>query len=230
MRGDSMVILIILAPVAALLIWLYHRQSPMESIFVEEENRTSSMEERGRLGEEEIARVLHHLPGKFLLYNNLYIPIAHNNLTEIDLVVVHEKAIFVIESKNYSGEISGKTNEKYWLKSFSAQYNQRFYNPIMQNATHIRALQQVVGNVPIYSIIVFGREVELNVEQMPAKDVYVCKVTQLKFLWDLLHTLEKQIDIEEIRFKLDELDDSDWSIQQQHIQNLQNKYGNKAIS
>lgn len=225
-----MVFLLIIAPIAGLLIWLYHRQAPLDSILVEDEITTNSMEAKGREGEEEITKVLHHLPGKFLLYNNLYLPMGQDKWTEADIVVVHEKAIFVIESKNYSGEISGSTNDKFWQKSYSTTYNQRFYNPIMQNATHIRALKKVVGQVPIFSIIVFGHEAELYVEQMPANDVYVCKVTQLKFLWDLLNTLDKSINLQDIELKLQQLEESDWSIQQQHIQNIQNKYRNKAIS
>lgn len=224
-------ILLIITPITGLLIWLYNRQKPLESVFVEEDNKESTMEERGREGEEEISAILQHLPGKFLLYNNLYLPTGPNSWTEIDAVIVHEKAIFVFESKNYSGEISGKTTDRYWLKSYSSTYNQRFYNPIMQNATHIHALQQIIGQqIPLYSIIVFGRDTELFVEQMPANDVYICKVTQLKFLWDLLATLERSIDLEYIQAKITQFEESDWSIKQQHIENIQKKYGNKAIS
>lgn len=225
-----MVILLIITAVTCLLIALYHSQSPLESIVVEDEPTSSSTYKKGQDGEAEIAQILRHLPGKFLLYNNLYIPTGHEQWTEIDLVVVHEKAVFVIESKNYSGTISGEIRDQFWLKSMSSTYAQRFYNPIKQNSGHINALKTIIGSVPMYSIIVFGKESELTVEQLPANDVYVCKVTQLRFLWDLLATLEKEVDIEKVRCDLEQLDEATWSIQQQHIDNIQKKYGNKAVS
>lgn len=225
-----MVILLIVTAIAGLLITLYHKQLPLESILIEEEQSNTSMHKKGQDGEEEIANILRHLPGKFLLYNNLYIPTGFEKWTEIDLVVVHEKGVFVIESKNYSGSISGEMRDQFWLKSMSSTYAQRFYNPIKQNEGHIRALKKVIGELPIYSIIVFGQEAELHVEQLPANDVYVCKVSQLRFLWDLLATLEKEVDLESVRCDLEQLDETTWAIQQQHIDNIQKKYGNRAVS
>ena len=43
--------------------------------------------------------------GRFLF--NLYIPKANDETTEIDVVLIHPKGFFVIESKNYNGWIFG---------------------------------------------------------------------------------------------------------------------------
>lgn len=221
---------IILTSMAGLLIWLYHKQSPLESILVEEElTFPSTMQQRGREGEREIEDIVQHLPGKFFLYNNLYLPISEDKWTEIDLVVVHEKGIFVFESKNYTGLVEGEAHEQQWSKSYSENYNQKFYNPIKQNQTHIRALQQYLGKVPMYSIIVFGRDTELFVDPMPADDVFVCKITQLTFLWDLLPTLNYDIDILKVQQKMQQLEKADLFVQQKHIERV-SKIGNKAIS
>ena len=56
--------------------------------------------------------------GKVL--QNIYIPQNDEGTTEIDLLYLTQKRIFVIESKNYSGYIFG--NEKYskWTSSLYA--------------------------------------------------------------------------------------------------------------
>lgn len=226
-----MALLIILSPIVVLLFFLYHRQLPLDSILVEEDlNYPNTPQNRGRSGEQDIEEILLQLPGEFLLYKNLYIPIASEKWTEVDLVVIHEKGIFVVESKNYTGIITGEAQDNQWSKTLSNSFNQRFYNPIKQNATHLRALEQYLGDLPMYSVIVFGKEAELHVEPMPASDVYVCKVTQLYFLWDLLATLDYVVDIYDVQSQIEQLEKANWSIQQQHIENLMKKLENKAIS
>ncbi|MFN3827433.1 MAG: nuclease-related domain-containing protein [Micavibrio sp.] len=96
---------------------------------------------------------------KFLF--NLYIPRGNEKTTEIDMLLVCSKGLIVFESKNYSGWIFGNEKNKNWTQTFPAgrgrSHRERFYNPIMQNATHIKHLRRIVGdNIPIYSIIVFS--------------------------------------------------------------------------
>lgn len=225
-----MALLLILTPMAILLAWLYHKQLPIESIMAEDElQQPSTVQQKGRVGEQEIEVILQYLPGKFILYNNLYIPVATDKWTEIDLVVVHEKGIFVIESKNYTGVVEGEAHEQQWSKSYFESYNQKFYNPIKQNDTHIRALKKYLGELPMYSIIVFGYDTELFVDPMPAEDVFVCKITQLQFLWDLLPTLDYEVDILAVNEQLEQLEQTNWSMQKQHIERV-TKIGKKAIS
>ena len=58
----------------------------------------------------------HNLEGNYRIYKNVYIP--HGDTTsEIDLLLLHEKGIFVLESKNYSGWIFGDTDQVYWTQS-----------------------------------------------------------------------------------------------------------------
>ncbi|MFD1773506.1 nuclease-related domain-containing protein [Paenibacillus rhizophilus] len=49
--------------------------------------------------------------------------------------------LFVIETKNYNGEIKGGRKDKYW--SVSNRY--KMYNPLMQNYGHIKALESHLG-------------------------------------------------------------------------------------
>ena len=124
--------------------------------------------DKGKFGEYDIYRRLRqqeNLGGKFLF--NLYIPKEKDKITEIDVLLINTKGIFVIESKNYSGWIFGDKNSRRWVQMLLYGYGQKqknyFYNPILQNKTHIEYLKKIVKlDIPMYSIIVFSDECEVN--------------------------------------------------------------------
>ena len=102
---------------------------------------------------------------KFLF--NLYVPKDNGKTSEIDIVMFHPKGLFVIESKNYSGWIFGNESNKYWTQTLPISHRRchkkHFYNPIMQNATHIRAIRKHIDEtIPIYSVIVFSDKCTLK--------------------------------------------------------------------
>lgn len=100
--------------------------------------------------------------------HNVYLP-AGKDFSEADLICVCEKGIVVIESKNYSGWIFGNDENKYWTQSI---YNRstrqtekfRFYNPVWQNATHVKNLRKAISDesIPVWSVIVFGDNCQLK--------------------------------------------------------------------
>ena len=53
--------------------------------------------------------------GKML--RNVYIPKGNGETSEIDVLYISRKGIFVFESKNYSGWIFGKESDQYWTVS-----------------------------------------------------------------------------------------------------------------
>lgn len=96
---------------------------------------------------------------KFLF--NLYVPRDNGKTSEIDVIMFHPKGLFVIESKNYSGWIFGNESNKQWTQTLPVgrrrSHKEHFYNPIMQNATHIRAIRKHIDDtIPIYSVIAFS--------------------------------------------------------------------------
>lgn len=102
---------------------------------------------------------------KFLF--NLYVPKDNGKTSEIDVIMFHPKGLFVIESKNYSGWIFGNESTKQWTQILPAgrgrSHKERFYNPIMQNKTHIRAVRKHIDDtIPIYSVIAFSDKCTLK--------------------------------------------------------------------
>ncbi len=68
----------------------------------------------GKIGEGKIAKdlgVLDLFGYKGYCLQNLYIPRSDGNTSEIDVLYLTQKGLFVIESKNYSGFIFGSENQ-----------------------------------------------------------------------------------------------------------------------
>lgn len=123
--------------------------------------------DKGRYGEYTIFKILQpqeKYGGRFLF--NCYLPKENNKTTEIDIILLTLNGIFVFESKNYSGWIYGDENQEIWTQTLPAGnkiHKERFYNPIMQNKSHIKTLKSLIGDTfPIYSVIVFSSDCKLK--------------------------------------------------------------------
>lgn len=107
---------------------------------------------------------------------NAYIPKPDGTTSEIDLLFITEKGIFVIESKNYSGWIFGSEEQFKWTASLPGGHKEHFYNPIKQNRSHIKWLANYLGeNTPFFSLIVFSERCELKKVSTNSTDVWVVK-------------------------------------------------------
>lgn len=108
---------------------------------------------------------------KFLF--NAYIP-RDDNTTEIDVMMITSKGIFVIESKNYSGWIYGEEYKKNWCQTFKSGHKEYFFNPVYQNKIHVHCLRKLVGDsIPLHSIIAFSDRSELKNIRMSTKEIKV---------------------------------------------------------
>ena len=119
----------------------------------------------GQFGEysTEFALTNDNLEGELVVLKNVYVPYK-GRTTEIDLLMLHEKGLFVFESKNYSGWIFGDADQLNWTQSLQNGEKHRFYNPIRQNQTHIKALSEYLG-LPLTaftSYIVFSERCSLK--------------------------------------------------------------------
>lgn len=88
------------------------------------------------------------------------------------------KGLFVFESKNFSGWIFGDENRKNWYQTLpqgkGRSRKESFYNPIMQNRTHIKHLKTLLGeNTPMHSIITFSERCTLKNVQVKSQDIHV---------------------------------------------------------
>lgn len=180
----------------------------------------------GEFGEYLIKYALenNNISGYLKVLKNLYIPIGYGKTTEIDVIMIHRKGIFVFESKNYSGWIFGSRNDRYWTQSLKGGQKNRFYNPILQNQTHINALSRIlkIDSDKFISMIIFSErctlkkvpEDEQNLMIMKRKDVVDNTNAKLFSLDDRIFT-EKEVD--ELYEKLKMYSDVNEEIKQKHI-------------
>ena len=159
---------------------------------------------------------------------NLYVPYK-NATTEIDIVMIHETGIYVLESKNFSGWIFGSANQKYWTQMLNKENKSRFYNPVMQNMTHITALANHL-KIPasfMRSYIVFSERCELKkVPENTEKYVILKRNMLLKKL--IRETSSRKIVFSEDLINrmynyLNKLSNPSEEVKNEHIENIRKK-------
>ncbi len=191
----------------------------------------------GKAGESATARKLGWVSlfgrdGKLL--QNVYIPKPDGTTTEIDLLYITVKGIFVIESKNYSGYIFGDDRSRYWTATLYAGKDwigrkkiekNKFYNPIWQNQTHINYLKQFLrADIQTISLIVFSDRCELKSISYNQTDFGICNRKMLPRImrqaWNSYPDTLTQEQIEEIYLCLLPLTNVDEETKQQHIHDI----------
>lgn len=110
----------------------------------------------GDAGEDIVASILgKSIPGEKYVINDLLFKTSEGHSCQIDHIVINKYGIFVIETKNYSGCIYGEENAREWTQILGSVTN-NFYNPVMQNSTHIYHLSKRLGIKNVFkNIVVF---------------------------------------------------------------------------
>lgn len=187
-------------------------------------------ENLGQFGEfsTEFALTNDNLDGELVVLKNIYVP-YRDKTSEIDLLMIHEKGIFVFESKNYSGWIFGNASQLNWTQSLQNGEKHHFYNPIRQNQTHIKALSEYL-NMPISSFtsyIVFSERCSLkSVPENTDQVIIVRRPDMLKKLRTQLGSSVNLYSSEEMLQlvqKLQPLTNKDEAEKQQHINDIKEK-------
>lgn len=113
-------------------------------------------ETRGKFGENRVKRVIGEtIENEQYVINDLII-LNEGTSSQIDHVVINPRGVFVIETKNYSGEIYGSENQREWTQVLAyGKVKNKFYNPLKQNATHVYNVRKIVGDLPVHSLVVF---------------------------------------------------------------------------
>ncbi|MBR3245188.1 MAG: NERD domain-containing protein [Parasporobacterium sp.] len=186
---------------------------------------------KGRRGEKLTARELKLVnffgrDGRTL--RNVYVPTSDGKTSEIDLLYITRKGIFVFESKNYSGWVFGDERGKYWTVMLPNREKNKLFNPIIQNNTHIKWLRAYIGdNVPLFSIIVFSERCELKKVPENTSTVKIIKrdrtYATVRDIWDESVDALSEEEVENVYLKLKELTNVDAATKAAHIENIRRK-------
>jgi hypothetical protein len=104
--------------------------------------RPTAATAKGKDGERRVAKVIASLG--FPALHDVYLP-SDNGTTQIDHIVRAGNCIVVIETKNFGGVLYGEVHDQNWCQSFRRRDSRSFFNPLKQNAIHVKAVKKIAG-------------------------------------------------------------------------------------
>ena len=165
----------------------------------------------GVKGEQQTYEVLKKLPKEFTVITN---PVLHNrgSVNELDFVVIGRNGVFVVESKNYRGIITGKTSAQNWKQikhGKNKTYEKEVKNPAKQAYRQGRRMAEMFIDVgisaDIFPILYFvdnrselkiTDDAEINVAIINSEDDLLDYITKSKGK----HIVDESESAEIIRF------------------------------
>lgn len=103
---------------------------------------------KGFLGELQVRSTLWKLPrDEYKTLNDLMLRTKSGDTSQIDHVVVSPYGIFVVETKNYKGELIGGEYDAVWYQHIGNRYLER-HNLLQQNRGHVKAIEQALRKYP----------------------------------------------------------------------------------
>ncbi len=166
-------------------------------------------EVRGRIGESEVKSIIGKtIENEKYVINDLIIE-NEGKTSQIDHIVINPRGVFVIETKNYSGTIYGSENQQEWTQVLAyGKVKNKIYNPVKQNATHVYHIRKIIGNLPIYPLVVFTQNNTYNINVKTVIPLFALKgvlqsgedtlsITQMKTAYDVLLSRKSAITTED---------------------------------
>ena len=149
--------------------------------------------DKRRKGENKVKKVLGSSKENKKYVFNDYLFFDDCKVVQIDHIVVTPAGVFVIETKNLSGNIFGDDMQNNWLQSLSrGKMRTPFYSPVKQNKSHIVSLNKILpSETPTYSVVVF---VSANIDNV--KSEYACTLKDLK---GIIKCKKKNLSIQSIK-------------------------------
>lgn len=148
---------------------------------------------------------------------------------EIDIIQVTRKGIFVVECKYRTDEVSGSAIECFWDITRNGKKIATMYNPIKQNANHIKTLESYLKKEGIeaptvYNVVVIvAKELSIKeLDQIDTNTVLVQGLSDLKKLDSLPDELsDKQI--LEFQAIIEKKESTEYQ-RRKHVEYVKNQY------
>ena len=100
----------------------------------------------------------------YTVINNIWFSM-NGNTHQIDHIVISVYGIFVIETKQYNGYITGSKYDEKWVRHIGKR-KIYYMSPIRQNYGHIKALSNLlnIDEKNIYNIVCFSSNAKLKIK------------------------------------------------------------------
>lgn len=203
-------------------IWLFFNHG------IDKIRHPEEWKDQGSSGERIIYRTLVdqiHVPESQIL-RNVYVPTVDGKTSEIDLLVVSKKGLLVFECKNYAGNIYGDASRKKWIQ-YLGKKKSFFYNPFMQNRTHVKHLKKYLeqyGDIPAIPMVTTITRGTWKVKNYGPEDYLLGYNCHLKDV--LARTPDSELmaqHFKTILAKLQPLSRPDESVKKEHIEKIRKK-------
>jgi len=135
----------------------------------------------GKAGEHWAKKELEHLDkNKYTVYHDIMFKVD-GKYHQIDHLVVSEYGVFVIETKQYNGYITGGKYDKKWVRRVGEK-EYYYTNPIRQNYGHIKSVCELLGldEKVVFGIVYIPSTAKLkldNCDEVARADELVDKIT-----------------------------------------------------
>ncbi len=119
----------------------------------------------GFMGEIHTKSRLKKLPkDKYTILNDIYINV-NDDIHQIDHIVVSNYGIFVIETKQYNGYITGGKYDLKWVRHIGKK-KIYYTNPIRQNYGHVKSICELlnIGEDKVFNIVCIPSTAKLNIK------------------------------------------------------------------
>ena len=180
---------------------------------------------KGYIGEKSVAAILSFLPSdKYKIINDALIK-SNDRTIQIDHLVISVYGIFVIETKNYKGWITGSDDSEGGTGEGGGE-EEGGYNPIRQNKAHISALSKQLGLSfnKFIPIIVFSNRADLKVNTVH-NVIYTTQINRVIKAYSDIKFSED--DIQKLCNKISLLNIVSPKVRKQHILEVQNTIATK---
>lgn len=123
---------------------------------------------RGKRGENRVRRIIGKTQEGLRYVFNDYKIVDEGMSCQIDHILINQNGVFVIETKNYSGNIYGTDDQREWTQVLAyGKIKNKIYNPVKQNNTHLYRIRKILPKeFPLVSIVVF---VQNNTQHINSK-------------------------------------------------------------
>lgn len=173
---------------------------------------------KGILGEKTVAGILKTLPeAKYRILNDIMLETKYGT-TQIDHIVVSVYGIFVIETKNYKGWITGSEYGEMWTKNvYGKKYT--FRNPLKQNYAHVMALSEKLDRPKDYfvPIVVFSVNSDIKVK---TNTPVVYTVQLRRVIKQYQNKVFEEEQVAEIVNQIKELNIVDKNVRAKHVEGI----------
>lgn len=178
----------------------------------------------GKAGEHWVKGELKKLDkNKYKVLNDIMIN-TKNGTSQIDHIVISKYGIFVIETKQYNGYITGNKYDKKWIRHLKRRKKIFYTNPIRQNYGHVISICELLNmdESKVFNVVCISSTAKIKIKDDG-------ETTRIDTLLDKILSYNNEIidNVDDIYNKILSSNIIDKKIRKEHVKNLRNKYSNK---